>query len=163
MIAPEEWEAYKILRLEALRREPHAFGSSFAEAQDKPDSYWKSRLEAVAAQDGNWLLFAKDQGVLVGMVGAFVGNIPAVAEIVSVYVSPAARGQGVSRKLMTALLDALRASEPVKRARLTVNREQASAVALYQKFGFAVVGEEAAAMGNGKVHGEYIMEKPLRA
>ncbi len=160
-LPPEEWEAYKALRLEALLNEPRAFGSSYAEAKEKPDSYWKSRLENVEARNGNWLLFAKEQGDLRGMIGAFAKDDPAVAVIVSVYVSRAARGRGVSRALMTAMLGALGGSEAVKVVRLTVNREQRAAVALYQKFGFEVIGEEEATMGDGEVHAEFLMERPL--
>ena len=43
-LAPEEWQLYKQIRLEALLNEPQAFASSFAEVMERPDSHWQERL-----------------------------------------------------------------------------------------------------------------------
>ena len=155
------WQAYKAFRLEALASEPQAFGSSYEETAQKPDSVWEQRLECAASGDGNWLLFAEERNALVGMIGAFTKEDPHVAYIVSVYVAEPARGRGIAKKLMTAILEELAVSGTVKKVVLTVNKNQAAALSLYQGFGFDVVGEEETLMGDGNRHSEFVMEKPV--
>lgn len=161
-LPPEQWRAYKDLRLEALKNEPQAFGSSYAGSLNIPDADWRTRLENAARGKGHWLLFAREKDALVGMIGAFIEDAPGIAMIVSVYVAKAARGRGISKKLMTAILAELTRSQSVETARLTVNKDQFAAVALYRGFGFKVLREEEAAMGDGKSYIEYVMEKPLK-
>lgn len=138
----------------------------------------------------SWLLFAYQRrgqlvqrGQLVGMLGAFVEEAEprsvaeaapqrvaaapqgAVAQgtkahIVSVYITPGARGRGISRRLMLAMLETLRQSG-IRTARLGVNTIQQPALSLYQSFGFQVVGQEHNPMGDGQVHEEWWMERDL--
>ena len=84
-LSPEEWRAYKELRLEALQTEPQAFGASYADSLRKPDSYWQMRLREAAVEQGSWLLFAREQSRLIGMIGAWVNDDPQTANIISVY------------------------------------------------------------------------------
>ena len=67
-----DWQEYKKIRLDALQNAPQAFGSSYADNREKPDSYWQSRLEDAANGNGSWLLFAKENQQLVGIIGAFI-------------------------------------------------------------------------------------------
>ncbi len=157
---PDEWAAYRALRLEALKSEPQAFCSTFTEFADKPSSYWRERLEAAARGKDSWLLFARDgNGNLLGMVGAGVSE-PGKADIVSMYVAAGARGQGVGRALMAALLDSLK-SRGIEKAALQVNRVQEAAVRLYQECGFSVIEELTFRPGDGRADNDYIMEKKL--
>src|SRR5947209_7654165 len=100
-LQPEDWQAYKSLRLEALRNEPQAFGSSYQENLQKPDVYWQGRLADAAEGKKSWLLFAKEKDRLIGMIGAFITDEKDAAEIISVYVTKEKRGKGVSKALMT--------------------------------------------------------------
>jgi len=157
----EEWPAYRALRLEALSESPQAFGSTYSDQVDKPETFWQARLEAAARSQDSCLLFARLEGRLVGMMGAFrdvTGTGP--AEIVSVYVSPRARGLGVGARLMAAILETLQ-GWGVRRARLGVNPEQAAAVRLYTRFGFQEVEREHHRMGDGLEHDEMFMERDL--
>ena len=160
-VPPDAWAAYRAIRLEALQDEPHAFGASYADAIAKPDAFWRSRLEQAQEQVDNWLLFARKGDQLVGMIGAFTQEDAHIAEIISVYVSPAARGHGVAQRLMAAILDELAGSAVVEKARLVVNIEQLPALSLYKRFGFEIVAQEAAVLGDGKLHTEYAMERLL--
>lgn len=158
-LPPQEWQAYKDLRLEALKTEPQAFGTTYQESLRHPDAYWKARLKDAADSNQSWLLFATINGVLAGMIGAFAEN--KIAEVISVYVAEAVRGQGVSKRLLSALLTELAASGSVETARLTVNKDQLPALALYRRFGFEIVREEECLMGDGKLYAQYVMERPL--
>ena len=159
-LPPEEWAAYRSLRLEALQSEPQAFHSTFSEYAGKPPFYWHERLESAGKNDGSRLLFARDgSGDLLGMVGAVIEE-SGEADIISMYVTSKARGQGIGRALLTTLLDGLKASG-VKKATLQVNRVQENAVRLYRGFGFSVVKELEFCPGDGRRDDDYVMVKEL--
>ena len=149
-----EWRAYKEARLRALSEDPQAFARTHAESAALPDEMWQARLQSVA--DGHdWLFFACLDGEIVGMMGAYrPKDVEGTAVIWGVHVDRTRRGQGIGGKLMARLLDELRRAG-IERVMLTVSREQAAAVGLYKKFGFAVVGD-------GREHIEYAMERNLQ-
>src|SRR6266545_3805166 len=62
---PDEWRAYKELRLRALRDEPQAFGEPYQHAAALPDARWRRRLEEAGGPMGGELLFAQRGGQLV--------------------------------------------------------------------------------------------------
>jgi ribosomal protein S18 acetylase RimI-like enzyme len=161
-----DWQAYRELRLEALRESPQAFGSSFHESVSRPDSHWQYRLEEAARGEEGWLLFARSGQKLVGLIGAYHDKVASqqlgtqVAEVISVYVTPAARGRGISKLLMQSILDVLKESG-IHTARLDVNPDQIPALRLYQGFGFTTIDIEQRLLGDGDYHEEYIMEKVL--
>lgn len=162
----EAWRDYRQIRLEALHDAPQAFGSIYQEQLVKPDDYWQSRLEDAAKGENSWLLFARSGDQLIGIIGAFRANSEAEpargpeATIVSVYVTPAARGRGVSSLLMQGILDVLK-EHGFHRVQLGVNIEQAAALGLYQRFGFTIFETEDHLMGDGAIHTEALMAKTL--
>jgi ribosomal protein S18 acetylase RimI-like enzyme len=160
-LTPDDWQAYKALRLEALHTEPQAFGASYASNLQHPESFWRGRLAESALGEKSWLLFARHGGQLVGMIGAYGSDDPAVVSVISMYVQPAHRGKGISKQLMRALLDTLRQHGQFERARLTVNPQQTAALNLYEGFGFVTVGTEHALMGDGNYYDERVMEVRL--
>ena len=161
-LEPDTWHDYKALRLEALHTEPQAFGSKYADNVQHPDSFWRRRLEEAAVGQISWLLFAKSGDRLVGMIGAYVADdSPAVAEIISTYVKPDFRRQGIARALMAALLSAIRKHGTVRIARLIVNVDQKFALQLYQHFEFEIIETVNNRMGDGQFYDGYLMEKSL--
>jgi GNAT superfamily N-acetyltransferase len=158
-----DWQQYRALRLEALQTDPQAFGSSYAEQVAQPPEYWQGRLADAIAGRNNWLLFARRGTELVGMVGAFQSEAMGsqnIAMLIAMYVTASARKQGVSRQLVTSLLDLLRTT-PVRRVRLTVNVRQTAALRLYERLGFQTICSENGMMGDGKYYREYIMGRQL--
>ena len=73
-LRPDEWREYKGLRLQALQSEPHAFASSYKKENQKPDSIWQKRLTKAAEGKKSWILFARDQKKVIGMVGAYISE-----------------------------------------------------------------------------------------
>ncbi len=65
------------------------------------------------------------------------------AEVLSVAVTPAYRGQGYARPLLRRHLDAL-AARGVRRVHLEVDEDNAPALALYRRLGFRETGRRAA-------------------
>ncbi len=161
-LPPEEWQRYREIRLESLREEPQAFGSTYEDMEQKPDAYWQERLSAAILGEKSWLLFAREGERLVGMIGAFTDEPQETATIVSVYVSNGARGKGVGKALMEGILIEINQKESIRKAVLGVNQEQTAAVELYRRSGFVVSGEREEVQGDGKKHCGYWMEKPLR-
>lgn len=161
-LSSSEWRMYRDFRLRAIRESSQAFLDTEQETRAFPESKWKQRL-ADAAAGKSWQMFAKLQGKLVGMIGAFrneenVQNNSATA--VGLWVAPEERGNGVGRKLMETLFESLK-KKSIKTVRLSVNVEQKAAVSLYKRLGFQIVEEKEAVMGDGKKHRELMMEKML--
>lgn len=162
----DNWQDYKNLRLEALQSDPQAFGASYADAIKKPDDEWIERVKAAQNEDKDIMLFAKTDGQLIGMIGAYFNkeiNKPNVADIWGVYVNSQYRGRSIGKKLMQELLNRLGTVPNLRRVKLMVNKNQTSAVGLYQSLGFEVTGNESTVLGDGNKYDEYIMERELRA
>lgn len=159
-LSPDEWPAYKALRLESIQNAPQAFGATYAEAAALPEALFRGRLEDSARGEKSWLRFARADGRLVGMIGAFRTEEPGVAKVVSVYVSPTARRCGTARLLMAAILDQL-SQAGISRALLGVTAGQEAAIQLYKSFGFEIIAMHHQMMGDGLLHEGYDMQKYL--
>ena len=162
---PGRWEEYRALRLQALRQDPAAFGTSYEEDVDQPEVHWRDRLELAQRKIEHITLFAEIEGALMGMLGVYrparikTGH---VGTVYSVYVDPAVRGRGVGRQLMQALLDEVRRIPQIEKLELTVNVENPAALALYRHFGFEVAGTFHRSLKVGdRYYDEYLMEKLL--
>ncbi len=160
-IAPDDWQQYRQIRLEALQAEPQAFTSPYEEAAQRPPSYWQERLSAARAGEKSRLLFAKENERIVGMIGSFSAGDSQVVDIISVYVTRDARRRGIASALMAAILQEAEQTGAYRKAVLTVNGAQTAAVSLYQQFGFQIVGELSGVLGNGNPFRGFVMEKEL--
>lgn len=158
------WMEYKNIRLEALREDPQAFGTSVSDAEQRPDFYWIDRIEDARKEQTDSMLFAEHEGTIIGMLGAYFHKTPETqhsAHIWGVYVNSKFRGKGIGKRLMQAMIDKLTSLPDIQTVRLLVNKEQLPAVSLYKHLGFTIVGTEEFALGDGKLHQEYNMEKVL--
>ena len=157
-LPPSRWEAYRALRLEALKTDPSAFVSSSEEEAEFPESVWRERIRNV--------VFALSHGKPVGMLSyVFSDRVKTkhVVNIYGVYVTPGQRGQGAGKMLLRRALTDIRRNGDIVKVQLTVNADLRPAVALYKQAGFEVVGRSK----NGlKVGGSYydmlLMEKEIR-
>lgn len=156
-LPPGRWNEYKALRLRALKDDPQAFGSSYAKEVAYSDEKWQERTN-----DG--VLFASNSNNLIGMMGIWQSQEDKeskTANIFGVYVIPEFRGKGISKMLMQSLLDELKSNTSISKLKLTVNKNQLSAVKLYEAFGFKITGQEKAQLGDGNYYDEYLMEKNI--
>jgi ribosomal protein S18 acetylase RimI-like enzyme len=131
----DRWRDYRDLRLEALKREPSAYGGSFEESKRYKEEVWRKRIRSV--------LFALSDDRPVGMiVYAFDQGLKSrhIAEIYSFYVRPDHRGEGVGTRLLERALSLIRRNKRIIKVELAVNPEQRAAVKLYRKAGFVVTG-----------------------
>ena len=99
---------------------------------------WSEQAYVEACEKENYLYLAAvdETGNAVGMCGLIVG--PFEAEVMNVAVHPDYRGQGIARKLMTALMEA-GASRGVTEYTLEVRVSNVGAIHIYEAHGF--VGE----------------------
>lgn len=107
-------------------------------------------LQALAQQDNALCLVAhlqaappaQDLPALVGMISIRGGILSRMRHVgkLEIFVSEAARGQGVGRALMAAGLDWAEANPILRKIGLSVFADNARAVALYQALGFEQEG-----------------------
>ncbi|WP_280393774.1 GNAT family N-acetyltransferase [Nocardia brasiliensis] len=99
LLAADDWEAFRRLRLRSLADTPQFFGSTLADAQARTEAQWRQvlseRVQFVAVGDG----------VELGTVGAMRDVDRGGLHLVSMWVAPEARGTGVSDLLVEAVLD----------------------------------------------------------
>ncbi len=156
-LPPCRWKDFRDLRLEALQNDPLAFGSSYEEEKTMPQDEWKRRIKNV--------LFALSNDKPVGMIVYIIDNrikTKHIANIFGFYVKMKYRGQKVGMKLMESALEIIQKNMKVSKIKLTVNPEQRTAVKLYEKYGFELVGRLKNELKvNDKLYDEFIMEKLL--
>jgi GNAT superfamily N-acetyltransferase len=132
-LGPEEWPAYRAVRLRALRDTPEAFGSTAADAERLTPADWARRLA-----DRTTFVAAAGQE-LVGLVSGAVHSA-GEAELISMWVAPGWRRQGVGRRLVDAVVD-WAAAAGFERLRLWVAIGNDAAERLYAERGFNRTGE----------------------
>jgi ribosomal protein S18 acetylase RimI-like enzyme len=129
-VVADDWRVWRGLRLNALSEAPRAFSSKLVDWQGEGDTEgrWRSRLQAVAFN-----VVAERDRTAVGMVSAEMGSD--AVELISMWVSPDARGAGVGDALIESVLQW---SVAIGQARVTLRvfEENAPAVALYRGHGF---------------------------
>ena len=124
----ELWTAYLKEAAEDLKRE---FG--FAEDISAVVDDTLQHLVQFAPPAGR-LVLVEESGVVLGC-GCFPAITSEVAEIKRMYLRPEARGRGLGRRLLDALLDAAR-SAGYREARLDTDGLMPAAVGLYRAAGF---------------------------
>ncbi len=156
-LLPEDAVLYRDIRLDALKSDPDAFGSTFAEESKEPLHWFTKRLETSAVFGA----FADSE--LVGVVGFFAKPSRKEAHkgvLVGMYVRPEARTGGVGRRLVEAVID--HARQNVEVVQLTVIKENQRAVRLYARLGFVEYGVERKSLKqDGRYWDEVLMAKPL--
>ncbi|MGW7253019.1 GNAT family N-acetyltransferase [Streptomyces sp. NPDC054834] len=153
-IRADEWPAAKALRLLALQ-DPVAhlaFLETYEEALEKPDTFWKERVER-AAEGAT----SAQQIIADGPNGEWVGSLTVLVEeagtkdwaglsverrqghIVGVFVRPDYRGIGLTEVLFDAGLEWAWA-QGTERVRLMVHEDNGRAQRFYRRAGFVPSG-----------------------
>ncbi len=151
----EHWLEYKKLRLEAVQDSPQSFLATVEETEAETDAEWQDKIK-------NMLFAVNEAGELVGMVGVYSDRkvkLKHIANIVSVYVKPDYRGQGIGKKLLEAALTSAKANPEIAKIQLGVITTQDAARHLYKSLGFKKVGELKRAVKIGDTfYDEHLME-----
>ncbi len=131
----EDWREWRLLRLAALAEAPYAFSSGLEDWVGPGDreERWRSRFRSIPFN-----AIATLGGTPAGMVGATAPS-NGESELISMWVAPRARGNGVGGALITAVADWARNQGATTRA-LDVRAANAHAIALYLRHGFLDTG-----------------------
>ena len=129
----DDWPLWRRLRLEALADSAAAFSSTLAEWTGSGDTEqrWRARLSHVPFN-----AVIRLDGAPAGMVGAYVRADEAV-ELISMWVAPFARGQGIGDAAVRAVLDWANQREVV----LSVTADNTPAIKLYHRHEFVDAGK----------------------
>ena len=152
-LAPEDAALFRQIRIEALRLNPEAFGSTYEIEAARPQAYFIERLTSST-------VFAGFDGAALDGVAGFRPEQGEKerhkATLWGMYVRPAARGRGLGTQLVQAVLAHARGR--VERVLLTVVESNYGARRLYTAAGFVEYGLERHALKQaGRYDDEVLM------
>ncbi len=145
-------EAFRAIRLEALKTSPESFGSDYATESQRPPEWFAERLS-------EGVMFGAFHGEeLLGIAGFYVE--PAIRRahkgvLWGVFVRPKARSAGVARRLAETVL--AHAEGKVEQVNLCVERGNMHARRLYASLGFVEYGLEKNAIRIGDRYFDDVM------
>lgn len=141
-IRPDEVAVYREFRLRALADAPEAFSDSTAAALARPASFWSERVAQTSAGTTSVLFVAVDPVTdrWLGMTGCYFDTDDATeAMVVSVWVEPEARRQGLAGRLVVAAQGWAK-ERSVTMLRLWVTATNHGAQRVYKAAGFELTG-----------------------
>lgn len=146
-ITVDDWKLLRDVRLDALSEAPYAFGSTYDREAGFTEEQWRMRVSGRSvtffgyADPGllnNPLDPASTEGDPAGLVGVYVED--GTAQLVSLWVRPSARGQGVGQVLVKAAVRWAR-ERGYPALSLWVTDTNDSARRLYERCGFTATGD----------------------
>jgi ribosomal protein S18 acetylase RimI-like enzyme len=138
----DDWVVFREIRLRSLLDSPDAFGSTYGEESSQPERAWRD-WAAGRWRGGTAKAFASLDvaGDVVGTAtGAEFDAEPGVGRLYAMWVAPDARGAGIGRALVDAVVEWSRA-RGCSRLVLAVTETNERARHFYEARGFADTGE----------------------
>lgn len=137
-LKPDEWAAFREIRLRALAEAPDAFGGTLADESTKSDEHWQTTADP---PDGAIFVVDGEAGlVAMVMAGPAPADFAGAAALFSMWVDPSVRRSGLG----IALIDAVKAwavEHGYSMLGLGVTTTNEPAIALYRRLGFADTGD----------------------
>jgi ribosomal protein S18 acetylase RimI-like enzyme len=153
---PTDWQKYRYLRLRSLEDSPNAFGTTYEQAKEYPDSLWQSRLENISAAN-DCPVVAELKGNPVGHAwGRIEPSCTDEAQLFQMWVTPDHRGKGISRKMLDAIIN-WAVTRQASSVALSVTCNNLPAIGLYKSAGFEGFGQPEALRT-----GSNILVQPMR-
>lgn len=144
-LGPDDAPVYRELRLNGLKSDPRAFASSYAaEAKQTLDDHRRTL-------ENNFVLGAFEKDRLKGAVSYFVPRHASMThrgQVWGMIVASDARGQGIGRSVLSALVEHARAAG-LRQLHLGVGTYNVAAIHLYKSLGFCTYGTEPRALTIG--------------
>lgn len=156
-LTPADAALYREIRLDGLRCNPEAFGSTFDAENAQPLSWFADRIER------SEVFGAFDSSEIVGVASVLIAEGRKEAHksfLRGMYVRPDARRAGVGRRLVETAIEFAR--QRVESIQLSVVRDNEPARQLYSSLGFLEYGIEINALKqDGRYYDEILMAKDL--
>lgn len=133
---------FRKMRAEALLTEPFAFGMDYDAFMAKTEE--EMRLTLPPVDNFSFTLGAFIDGKLVGSAGLFRHRMIKFrhgSDLVAMFVADSARGKGVGKALVAAVIERARTFEGLELISLTVTHTQTAAIEMYRKAGFETWGK----------------------
>jgi GNAT superfamily N-acetyltransferase len=144
----DDWQLWRSVRLAALTDAPDAFGSRLHEWAEAPEDRWRARLSIPGAID--LLAFDTGRDAPVGMAtGVPDADDRGRATLISMWVDPVARGQGVASVLIAAIVQ-WAASSGAAAIVLSVMPDNVAALRVYQWNGFKASSDPGGLLPDGR-------------
>lgn len=152
-----EVEAFRRIRLEALRNEPSSFASSYDDWVSLPIDEWEQRL-----RDPVFIAFQDDEPVgIMGLLPQRASKMAHRATIIMVYVRNDQRGSGLAHKLLDTVSD-YALGVGISQLELAVSGDNATAIRFYVREGFSEVGRiPCGFIHEGREIDDVLMMRPL--
>jgi ribosomal protein S18 acetylase RimI-like enzyme len=136
LLGPEDVDAFRRVRLEALTEEPAPFASAAADGERLSDAEWLERRRGGPLAAG----FAGGEPVgLMGLLRQPASRMAHRATLIMVYVRASHRGTGLADALLDTMLAAARTGG-IRQVELAASAENPRALAFYRRRGFSEVG-----------------------
>ena len=137
LIAPNEWQRLRTIRLQALTESGHAFGGTFEVENTEDEAAWRNKFVK------NDFLIASVNGVdaAVLYIEVLDGDFGATCWIGGCWSDPRFRGKGLMRAMFTFIDEQ---EKDWKVQGLGVWTDNFSAIAAYEKLGFVKMGDDTA-------------------
>ena len=136
-VEASEGQQLRTIRLASLQADPTAFGRTFEEESVYNAAYWDMRATGSSVSQ---TFVAVEGDVFIGMAGGYQPELSTPVELVSMWTAPSARGKGVGRGLVEAVVEWAADLAPSS-VDLWVTRGNDPALALYESCGFTVTGD----------------------
>ncbi len=131
-LEPDDWQAFREIRLRALAEDPDGFAVTLTEVQDLPEARWRQRL-------GGPIFLVVERGRPVAMGGGWAPEGRDDYFVWGMWTAPEARGRGHATRLPHTVLGAPESLG--RRVFLHVTVGNDSARRLYLAHGFEPTGE----------------------
>jgi len=158
-LTPADAALFRDIRLEGLRLNPEAFGSTFEAENARSVAFFAERLA------GSRIFGAFQGSELVGIAALLIGQGQKEAHkgrLVGMYVRPGSRKAGVGQRMVETIIEVARQS--VELIELSVVSDNEAARRLYERLGFVEWGVEKNALKQeGRYYDEVHMAKDLKA
>ena len=132
-----DWQLWKNFRLDALKNAPESFGSSYEEEINWSDLDFQTSL---AKSDILGVFVDNSLISCAGFYSLKSAKTKHRGVIWGMYTRPEYRGQGIASALIKKVINHARSR--VTQLHLTCVTSNPGAIALYQKYGFKIYGEE---------------------
>src|SRR5947209_2956963 len=158
LLNPGDAEAFRTLRLAALKESPTAFTADYETNMRRPLSHFAARIQPDV---DSFMLGALQNADLLAMAGFYRSKGPKLrhrGNIWNVCVAPDVRRRGVARTILRDLIALSRTLDGVMQIHLSVVTDNVAARMLYLNNGFEIVGRSPRAI---QVDGRYFDEDLL--